>query len=122
MHLLADELERLRDGDDVIHAGRDLQGFDLVPAPATDGGHDGALGAASDVRIVSGFANSIDHVRDLFLRCFLRHVDDHGLGSPLDSIGKQKPRSVDRGWQLSLFEVAVRGSSFLQAALQPHAR
>jgi hypothetical protein len=50
-----------------------------VAASAADGGNDGALGAASDVRLVSGFANAFDDVVDFLLGGFLGHVDDHGL-------------------------------------------
>ena len=68
LYLPAHQFERLRDGDDVVDAGSDLQGFDLVAAPAAHGGDDGALGSASDVRLVAGFTDAFDDVLDFVLR------------------------------------------------------
>ena len=75
----ADQFERLSDGDHIVHARRHLQRLDLVAASAAHGGDDSALGAAGDVRLISGFADSLDDVVDLLLGGLLRHIDDHGL-------------------------------------------
>ena len=70
-------VEGLGDGDNVINARRNLQSLDLVSAAAADGGDDRALRSSRDVRLVSGFADALDHMIDLLLGSFLRHVDDH---------------------------------------------
>ena len=90
-HLPADQLEGLGDGDDVVDAGRDLQRFDLVAASAAHGGDDGALGAARDMGLVSGFADAFDDVVDFLFGGFVGHVDDHG-GSPCEFAAKNKSR------------------------------
>ena len=87
------ELKRLRDRDDVIHAGRNLQGFDLVPPPAADRSDDRALRPSRNVRLIACFADAFDDVINLLLGCFFRHVDDHGLVSCEFGPIKQKPRS-----------------------------
>jgi hypothetical protein len=71
LDLAADELEGLGDGDDVVHAGSDLQRLNFMPASAAHGGDDGSLGPACDVRLVSGFADALDHVIDFLLGGFL---------------------------------------------------
>ncbi len=77
LHLAADQLEGLRNGHDIVDSWGHLQGFDLVAASAAHGGYDSAFRAARDVRLVAGFTNAFDHMRDLLFRGFFRHVNDH---------------------------------------------
>src|SRR5207302_448335 len=77
--LPAHQLERLRDGDHILHARRNLQRLNFMPAPASHRSHNRALHPASDVRLVARLANALDDVRNLLLRRFLRHIDDHWL-------------------------------------------
>src|SRR5208337_2041223 len=111
LDLPAHEFEGLGNGDDVVDPGSDLEGFDLVAAPAAHGGYDGALGAAGDVRLVSGLADAFNDVVDFLLGGFLGHVDNHGLVlldrffvvvCSISSPRKQKPRSLDRGLRRKL--------------------
>src|SRR6202041_1299022 len=98
-HLATDQLEGLGDGHGIVDSRGHLQGFDLVAASAAHGGDDGAFRAARDVRLVAGFADAFNHMRDLWFRGFLRHVDDHKKHSLSGIIcdPKYKSRDPDRG-------------------------
>jgi hypothetical protein len=73
-----------------------------MAASAAHGGHDSAFRAARDVRLVPGFANAVNHMRDLLFRGLFRHVNDHWsalfLGLFCDL--KCKSRDPDRGLRL----------------------
>jgi hypothetical protein len=111
MHLLTHKLERLGDGHHIVNTGSDLQSFYLMAAPAAHSGDDRAFGAARDMRVVSGFANAIDHVLDLIFSRFFGHVDDHGWILLVQFSGKTKAAIFIAAYGFSWFRVAVRGSS-----------
>src|ERR1700756_3617712 len=79
LDLLADQFIGLGDRDHRVDARCDLEGFDLVAAPTTDSGYDGALGSARDVRLVASFADTLDDVLDFGFSGAVGHVDDHGV-------------------------------------------
>src|SRR5215472_15062404 len=62
LYLPAHQLERLGNRHDVVDAGSRLQSLDLVTASAPNCGHNGPLGTASDMRLITRFADSLDHV------------------------------------------------------------
>src|SRR5437867_4509613 len=96
--LPAHELEWLSDGNHVVDPRSYRERLDLMAAPAaTDGGHDGALGPASDVGLESSFPNPLNDVLDLFRSGAVRHVHNHGRNPFGVSGPKQKPRSAIRG-------------------------
>jgi hypothetical protein len=94
--LTAHEFERLRNGNHVIHAWGDRKCFDFMASSATaDGRNDGALGAASDVRLEPSLADALDNVFDLFFGSAVGHIHNHG--DDLSCGGKkQKPRLLSR--------------------------
>jgi hypothetical protein len=72
--------------------------LDLMTAPAAaDGGDNGALGPASDVRLESGFSNPLNDVLDLFRSGAVRHVHNHGRNPFGVSGPKTKAAICDRG-------------------------
>jgi hypothetical protein len=71
LNLPAHQLERLRNGDHILHPRRHLQGFDLVSPSIAHRGHDGPLHSTRNVRLVARLANALDHVRNLLFGCFL---------------------------------------------------
>ncbi len=91
LDLTTDELEGLGNGDDVVDAGRDLEGLDFVPAAAPHGRHNGAFGATGYVRLVPSFADAFDNVIDLLFGSAIRHIDDHAIGPP-SARKNQRPR------------------------------
>src|SRR4029077_13816700 len=90
LYLAADQLERLRNGNDVIDTRSHLQRLDFMAPPATHCRHNGSLRAARYVRLVASFANAVNDVLDLLFGSSFVHVDDHGSGPPL--AGKHKSR------------------------------
>ncbi len=50
----------------------------MAAAATANGGHDGAFGAPGDVRLESGFADTLNDVLDLLFSGVVGHVDDHG--------------------------------------------
>ena len=78
--LAADQLERLSDRNDVLHARSHAQGLDFVTAARiADDGDNGARGATSHVGLKSRFDNALDDVLNLMLASLFRHVHNHGL-------------------------------------------
>src|SRR5215469_3882387 len=94
LDLLADQLEWLGDRNYGVDPGGDLQSFDLMPAPASYRGHDGALRASGYVWLVAGLTNSFNHVFDLLFSCSIGHIDNHWrcLFLTRNVLKKQKPR------------------------------
>ena len=89
----AHQLERLRDGNQRVHARSDLQRFQFAAPPAAaDRADHGALGAADDVGLEAAFLDSFDHVFDLLLGGVRTHIDDHGCLSP-GFLGRRQQKS-----------------------------
>jgi hypothetical protein len=79
MDLAANEFEWLSNWNNVLDSRGSLESLDFVPPSAADCGDDGALGSARDMSLVSGFADAVSNVLDLFFRGALGHVDNHLL-------------------------------------------
>ena len=103
--MTADKLEGLSDRNHVVHARSDGKRLDLMAAPAAaDRGNDGALRAARDVRLESGFADALNDVLDLLFGGAVGHVHNHGdYLSRCSSIGRQKTKAaiLSRLWRNS---------------------
>src|SRR5882757_8743914 len=94
LDLAADQFKGLRDGNDRVDAGRDLQSLNFMSASAAHCSDDGSLCSTGDVRLVARFADSLADVLDLCFRGALRDVDNHGM-IPLWAgtiTKKQRPR------------------------------
>jgi hypothetical protein len=63
----------------VLDSRGSLECLDFVAPAAADCGDDGTLGSARNMSLVSGFADAVSNVLDLFFRGSLGHVDDHLL-------------------------------------------
>ncbi len=78
----------------------------MTASATADGGNDGALGSAGDVRLEAGFPNPLNDVLDLFGGGAVGHVHNH-LRNPFESRAQNKSRDLrSRRW-VRTFELSL---------------